>query len=84
MEEEQEDQRPSNLVGGEDEAESDNQEQEDETESDNQEEESGEDAIATNPIEEIEDLGALEVEAEAGVELDATTVEAKFVGAMMT
>ena len=53
---------------------------EDERESYNQEEESGQDVAATNPIEGIENLGALAAEAEDGAALDATTVEAEVVG----
>ena len=73
MEEEQEDQSPSNSVGG-----------EDEKNLDNQEEESGEDVAATNPTKEIKNLGASATKAEAGAALDAATVEADAVGAMMT
>ena len=84
MEEEQEDQSPSNLVGGEDETESYNQEEEDETKLDNQEEEPGKDAATTNPTEGIENLGAPTTKVEAGAALDVTTIEDEVVGAMMT
>ena len=83
MEEEEEDQTPSNSIGGGYEVESHNQEGGDEIELDNQEEEAGEVVAATNPIEGIKNLGAPAVEAEARVALDAAIVEAKVIGAMM-
>ena len=43
-----------------------------------------EDVVVENPIEEIENLGAPIVEAEARVALDAATVEAEVVGAVVT
>ena len=71
LEEEKEDESPSNSVGGEDETRSE------------EEEESMEDVAATNPMEGLENLGAPTTEVEGGAALDAVTVEAEAMVAMM-
>ena len=72
LEEEQEDQSPSNLVGGVVETGS------------KEEEELAQDVAVANPIEEIENLGAPVAEAEAGATLDVVTAEVESVGAVVT
>ena len=74
-EEQQEDQSPSNLVGGRDETGSDDQ-------SDDQAEELEENA-QENPVERLNNMEALTTEAEVGAILDVATVEVEDVRAFI-